>query len=282
MDLLSRLESIRSEYGPWSAHNIELAKGIFTISSGSSDRVQRRASLYAGIVRVLMRRKLNGMRVLDLGCLEGGISLTLAQQGAYCLGIDVRGRHLAKARFAARELGLQRQCCWLEGDVTENLIWSDLGKFDLVICSGLLYHLDVRSIVPLLQRLHAACFKQGITLIDTNIAHEPRDRADLPGAPTLWGCYYKEHESSASHTQRLAASWSSYRNNRSFWLTERSLINAMVYAGFGHVFKPLYPYHEWRHQTRDIWIGLPVLSDPPGIPFRNEPDTRPAAHPGLM
>ena len=233
------------------------------------------------MVRVLMHRKLNGMRVLDLGCLEGGISLILAQQGAYCLGVDVRGSHLAKARFAARELGLQHRCRWLEGDVTDSLTWSSLGKFDLVICSGLLYHLDTQDIVPLLQKLCNACFKHGMALIDTNIAHEARERVDLPGAPVLWGCYYKEYEPSASNTQRLAAGWSSYQNDRSFWLTERSLINAMVYAGFGHVFKSLYPYHEWRHQARDIWIGLPILPDPLGIPFRNEPDTRPAAHPDL-
>jgi SAM-dependent methyltransferase len=282
MPLAARLEALRSQHGAWSAHNIELAPGLFTIQAAPPDRAQQRAQLYAGLCRTLLRRPLRGLRVLDLGCLEGGISIALARQGARCLGIDVRTSHLAKAAFAAQALGLQRRCRWLEGDVTDPSLWQRLGRFDLVICSGLLYHLDAADLLPLLKRLHGVCRRRrALAIVDTNIAPAPSHCVELPGQPPLWGCHWQEHEPSTSEPERLAAGWSSLHNNQAFWLTERSLVNALVSAGFGSVVKPLYPYHEWGHQTRDVWLALPAPADPAGLPLRSDPDPRPWAHPGL-
>lgn len=283
VSLISRLEAIRSEHGLWSAHNLMLANGVFTISSQASDRVQRRSELYVGFSKTLLRRRIRGMRVLDLGCLEGGVSLTLASKGATCVGVDVRKQHLAKADFAARELGLSRRCRWVLGDVTSDQIWRELGKYDIIICSGLLYHLDAKSILPLLVNIREACKSwESIVFVDTNIATEARDDFAVRKGLVLRGQNYKEFDPEATEDQRLSSGWSSYRNDVSFWLTERSLVNAMVAAGFGNVFKPMYPYHEWRHQARDIWIGLPNPSDPSGLPLRDDPDPRPLSHPGLI
>ena len=80
----------------------------------------------------------------------------------------------------------------------------------------------------------------------------------------------------------MAKDWSSLNNNEAFWLTERSLTNALILSGFGSVLKPLYPYHEWGHKTRDIWAAMPGESDPKGLPLRKEPDQRPEAHPALV
>jgi len=281
MALADQLEAIRHEHGPWTAHNIELAPGLFTIAPAPADRAQQRAALYSGLAARLLRRPLRGQRLLDLGCLEGGISLALARQGAHCTGVDVRPSHLAKAKFAAKTLGLQRRCRWIEADVTDEDLWGRLGLFDLVICSGLLYHLDAPNLLPLLRNLRSACRERGMALIDTNIAPSPQTCVELPGQPPLWGCDWQEHEAETDHRQRMAAGWSSYRNDQAFWLTERSLTNALVCAGFGTVLKPLYPYHEWGHQTRDVWIALPGDGHLNSLPLRREPDPRPWAHPGL-
>jgi len=281
MTLADQLAAIRLEHGPWTAHNIEVEPGLFTIAPASPDRAQQRATLYSGLATTLLRQPVRARKILDLGCLEGGISLALAQQGAHCTGVDVRPSHLAKAAFASRALRLHRRCRWLEADVTDPNLWKRLGRFDLVICSGLLYHLDAGDLLPLLHHLRTACSDRGMALIDTNIAPAPQACVELPGQPPLWGCHWEEHPPAADQQERLAASWSSYRNNQAFWLTERSLTNALITAGFGTVLKPLYPYHEWGHQTRDVWLALPGPANPAGLPLRPDPDPRPWAHPGL-
>jgi len=282
MALADQLAAIREKYGPWTAHNLELEAGLFTMEAAPPDRAQQRATLYGELTTTLLRRPLRGLNVLDLGCLEGGISIALARQGSRCTGVDVRSSHLAKAAFAAKALGLQNRCRWIEADVTDLNLWQDLKKFDVVLCSGLLYHLDAPDLVPLLSKLKEACRNQGIVIIDTNIAPAPNVRIDLPDQPPLWGCHWHEHAPQADKQHRLVAGWSSYKNNRSFWLTERSLTNALVIAGFGTVLKPLYPYHEWGHQTRDVWVALPGAANQAGLPLRPDPDPRPWAHPGLQ
>ena len=281
MNISAELESIRSKYGPWTAHNIKLAKDIYTISAEHQSRAHKRAELYAGLKRTLSNRTLRGCKVLDLGCLEGGISIHLAQEGAHCTGIDVRSNHLIKARFASESLDLQRRCTWLEANVTTEKIWGQLQKFDLIICSGLLYHLDAMDILPLLQNIRKACKKDALVIIDSNIAPQPLKSFAQKAEPTLWGCEWSEHDPNSSASERMAAGWSSLHNNTAFWLTERSLVNALVSAGFGTVVKPLFPYHEWGHQTRDVWVAYPCKPDPCNIPFRQDPDPRPWAHPSL-
>jgi len=282
MKLVSQLAEIRSRFGNWTAHNIELAPGLFTIAEAPPDRAQQRAALYCGLATTLLKRPLRGLRVLDLGCLEGGISIALARHAAECTGVDIRRNHLAKAIFASKAMKLDKRCHWIEGDVTDSRLWKRLGQFDLLICSGLLYHLDADSIIPVLHHMHKACRTHGMVIIDTNIAPAPKACFELPDNKQLWGVYWQEHSPEADSRERLAACWSSYQNNQAFWLTERSLTNALVISGFGTVIKPLYPYHEWGHQTRDVWVALPNAANPLGLPLRTEPDTRPWAHPGLQ
>ncbi len=276
-----QLEQIRRQYGLWSAHNLELRPGLFTIAADAPRQVQSRVSLYAELIRVILRRQVRGLKMLDLGCLEGGISIGLAMLGARVTGIDVRSSHLAKARFAAEVLGLRRRCAWQQGDVTDPQLWDRLGQFDIVVCSGLLYHISAPDILPLLTRMARACRQTGLLIVDTNIAASPEMSHIVDPSLTLWGCSWNEHPPERNEVDRLQHGWSSLSNDQSFWLTERSLTNALVSAGFGTVLRPLYPYHEWRHQTRDVWVAIPALENAHRCPLRPEPDLRPLKHPGL-
>lgn len=281
-NLRRALDEIILEHGPWTAHNIQLASGIYTMGSDGFDRAQKRSHLYYKLYRNLKGpTRFRGLKVLDLGCLEGGISLYFAKQGAVCTGIDVRTSHLVKARFAANVLGVGKRCNWLEGDVTDQTIWKRLGKYDLVICSGLLYHIAACDIIPLLKNLKASSKQNGLTILDSNISFQPTDKFSVDNNLTLHGNTWIEHNKSASIEERMAANWSSMMNDDAFWLTERSLANALVYSGYGTVIKSLYPYHEWAHQMRDIWIAFGDNPDIAKYPYRNDPDLRPIEHPGL-
>ena len=226
MDILKRLNEIRRQHGDWTAHNVEIKTGLFTMGEAFEDRASKRSKTYQSLIKRFKSEKLRGLKVLDLGCLEGGISIPLAKEGCKCIGVDVRERHLIKANFAAEILGISKKCKWSKGDVTKKDFWKGIGRFDIIICSGLLYHIDAVDIIPLLRNIHRACKPKAMIIVDTNISSKPITSFTYEDK-RYWGCYWKEHNKSAGEKERNDASWSSYENNEAFWLTERSLANAL-------------------------------------------------------
>ena len=55
----------------------------------------------------------------------------------------------------------------------------------------------------------------------------------------------------------------------------------IIILGFSYVYKSLYPYHEWGHKNRDIWLATPGEDNKRDIAFRTDPDDRPIEHPGF-
>ncbi|MBI3796935.1 MAG: methyltransferase domain-containing protein, partial [Deltaproteobacteria bacterium] len=91
-----------------------------------------------------LHQPLHNLRVLDLGCLEGMYALEFAQHGAQVLGIEGRLANIEKARFAKRVLGFSN-CDFVQDDV-RNLSLAKYGDFDVVLCCGILYHLDAPDV----------------------------------------------------------------------------------------------------------------------------------------
>ena len=278
---LAEYQRIIDNYGPWSAHNIKLGEGLYTMGSDFTDRAQKRAKVYHCLIEKFIHGGVAGKKVLDLGCLEGGISLYLAAQGAMCTGIDIRESHLEKAKFASKCLSLDNRCTWIHSDIVEKNTWNSLNNYDVIICSGILYHMDVSSIVPLLTCMRNSSNSDGMTIVDTNIVVEAKSCHQVDKNLMLYGSEWIEHIGDFDPLNKVQALWSSWKNSKAFWLTERSLTNSLVKSGYEGVFKPLYPYHEWGHQTRDIWLALPTMPIFSNLPLRNEPDKRPISHPGM-
>ncbi|MBC1220039.1 bifunctional 2-polyprenyl-6-hydroxyphenol methylase/3-demethylubiquinol 3-O-methyltransferase UbiG, partial [Nostoc sp. UCD120] len=84
------------------------------------------------------------MRILDLGCLEGLYSIGLALHGATVVGIEGREVNFQKAKFAKECLGLNN-LEFIQDDVL-NLSPEKYGYFDIVLCCGILYHLNVPEV----------------------------------------------------------------------------------------------------------------------------------------
>jgi len=115
---------------------------------------------------------LAGKRVLDLGCNAGFWSLHCVRRGAsFVMGVDARGHHIEQARlvFDVEAIDPQRYR-FIEADLLA-ADWSAWGKFDVVLCLGLLYH--IKRPVELFARMAA-----------TGAAHIVVDTAlsTLPGA----------------------------------------------------------------------------------------------------
>jgi SAM-dependent methyltransferase len=245
--LRARLAEVVERVGPWTAHNIELAPGVFTkgpASSGEELKLRRVRQL----VRDLVPRPLSQLRVLDLGAGEGLYGIELALSGAEVVFVEGRTAGAERIRFATGALDLERVKV-LTQDV-QRLSLREHGEFDIVLCLGLLYHLDATEVLALLGQIGSVC--RGLLVLDTHIALEDDELArfaddvfwvdprrslssirsiDLDGR-TYRGRDYREHRPGSSPEDRLEAAWASLSKETSFWPTKPSLLNALVAAGF--------------------------------------------------
>jgi SAM-dependent methyltransferase len=82
------------------------------------------------------------MRVLDMGCLEGHYTDIWCAAGfGEVVGVDLSTDHIQRARLLLETLRGYPNLRLVEGDVMDMPLMQSLGKFDVVIFHGLLYHL---------------------------------------------------------------------------------------------------------------------------------------------
>lgn len=77
------------------------------------------------------------VKVLDVGCHTGRLSIPLAQAGYEVTGIDSSRFHIQRAEKRAGELGLS--CHFTKGDGFEQVRRMPADSFDLVLCTEVLY-----------------------------------------------------------------------------------------------------------------------------------------------
>ncbi len=115
---------------------------------------------------------LEGRRVLDLGCNAGFWSLHAVRKGAaFVLGVDARAMHVGQAQLVFEVEGVDAaRYRFVEADL-QSADWSAWGRFDIVLCLGLLYH--VNRPVELFERIAATRARH--IVVDTALS-------SLPGA----------------------------------------------------------------------------------------------------
>lgn len=218
------LEQVIQHYGEWSAMSIYLGNGQYTLMPPQVDYRLRRLTQ---IVADLMSKPLNQIRVLDLACLEGHYGLEFAHHGAEVVGIEIREASLAKAQFAKHHLQLNNFS--LYQDDVRNLSKEKYGTFDVVICSGILYHLDTPDVFQFVKNIYEVC--NHIVVFDTFISLNDRVAAEFEGK-TYWGLQRTEYSKEATEEDKKRHLWGSIDNFNSFWLTQPSLCNLMINSGF--------------------------------------------------
>lgn len=120
----------------------------------SNHRFYRTATLSRAYFFGWIERHSKGKIVLDFACGDGDVALRAAAAGArLAIGIDISGISIDNARRAARERGMQQQTYFLRGDCENTGLPS--GSVDVVLCAGVLHHLDVRKAFPEIRRILA-------------------------------------------------------------------------------------------------------------------------------
>jgi SAM-dependent methyltransferase len=223
-----RLEEVAARHGEWTAHDVHLGDGISTYPALGPDL--GRLGRVGQLADDLTGRPLSELRVLDLGALEGQFAIEFALQGAEAVAIEGREANAAKARVAAELLGLERLEVRVE-DVRE-LSAERHGTFDVVLCLGLLYHLNADDLFPFIDRLAEVC--GSLLILDTHVGLSPREVHRHDGHEYR-GVTFIEHSPRASAGQRERSLWASLDNVTSFWPTRPSLLNALQSAGFTSV-----------------------------------------------
>jgi SAM-dependent methyltransferase len=154
-------------------------------------------------------------RILELGSLEGGHTFSLASRPSveYVLGVEGRQTNVDKAKFLQQLLGVKNV-----EFVTANLEEIDLslfGNFDVVFCSGLLYHLpEPWRLIEQIARVSPNLFIW---------THYVKDDAVNTTANGYRGITYKEHG-----LAELLSGMSAY----SFWPTLTGLQQMLKEYGF--------------------------------------------------
>jgi 2-polyprenyl-3-methyl-5-hydroxy-6-metoxy-1,4-benzoquinol methylase len=228
-DLARRKAEVVKEHGEWTVTNLKIAEGLWTIREPEVVHIDRRMIRIMQILSDYCPKPLDQCRILDIACAEGPYAIECALRGAEVVATEGRASNANKARFVAEALGLARM--EVRQDDVRNLSRESYGEFDVVICSGILYHLDQPDIFHFIEHVAEVCKPGGMTIVDTQISLQPRVSFTHRGR-TYSGCYYFEHPPDATEAARLLQRWASIDNVRSAWLTRPSLYNLLHEVGF--------------------------------------------------
>jgi len=126
----------------------------------------------------------SGMRILDVGCGVGTMSLYFAAHGAEVTGVDISPRAIQIANSAAKDLKI-KNVSFINGEVEKGS-----GQFDLILCSEIVEH------VP-----DEAGF---LTIIRTNLKRSGKLILTTPSSENLLYKlgYYKAFDAQVGHLRR--------------------------------------------------------------------------------
>jgi tRNA (mo5U34)-methyltransferase len=134
-------------------------------------------------------RDFSGKTVLDVGCNAGYYSFVAKTRGARrVVGMDLDGHFVRQAQYLSTLLELDVQ--FLQEDVHN--IDTRVGSFDMIICSGLMYH--IADPTNVLARLSDMCADtiliESEFLLDPGLTHMARFlEGPYRGDPTNWWIY---------------------------------------------------------------------------------------------
>ncbi|RMG63335.1 MAG: methyltransferase domain-containing protein [Bacteroidetes bacterium] len=99
-----------------------------------------------------------GMRVMEIGCGEGGVLRAFTQRGVHCLGVDLSPSRIETARSLMAEEVASGQADFVVQNVYEDaFLEAHHGEFDLILLKDTIEHIpDQARFIPYLREFLAA------------------------------------------------------------------------------------------------------------------------------
>ncbi len=236
----------------FTAHNIRLDDGTRTKPDGVPMETHPWFLAARRTLDATFPGDKSGLRVADLGCLEGGYTVELARLGFRSLGLDVRESNIEACRYVQSKVNLPNL------EFVRDDVWNieKYGPFDAVFCCGLLYHLDrPREFIELLSRvttrvlilqthfsqagdspsfIHPRRLRRALSRIlplrnSATTTHKLSFLTRHEGLPGRW---FPEFRNERAFRDRANRRWASWNNRTSFWIQREYLIQAIRDAGF--------------------------------------------------
>lgn len=245
-------QELTARHGAFTAHNfrIEGVEGGYTLGdrpTGDDEKVYRVtqiASDFAG-------GDLAGMRVLDIAGLEGIYAIELALRGASVTLVEIREANIEKARFAAEAFGVSDRIEFVEADILE----TDLGMFDIVLCLGIFYHFDKVDTFRFAEKVMAALKPGGCVIVDTFISLFPHAIYKY-GGKAYFGNPWMEHLPWTSAARKKAKLWQSLKYNTAVYLTRESVARLFSNLGCTTFHECLVPGEPRKSRQRATFVGV--------------------------
>jgi SAM-dependent methyltransferase len=218
------------------AHNIPLTESESTRPGEPLiSQSPRTVAIHESLQR-FMGDDLAGKTALDLGCLEGGLSLELRRAGLTVLGVEGRPDNYERCRLIREHYRALGGLEFVQSDVRD---FHPGQTFDVVVCSGLLYHLDApAAYIAELGRLTSS---GGLLYLDTHVAPEDHSVAECEFSACLSA--FKNAEADGipiryrEYSEDVALPESSIGNTYSVWMDSNSHLELLFNAGFTRVFE---------------------------------------------
>ena len=237
----------------FTAHNIRLDDGSFTRSEGEptiADHPWLRAA--KRVIHNVFPEARRGLRLADLGTLEGGYAVEFARMGLDVVGLEVRSSNFAACEYVRDRVDLPNLSFVLDD------VWNvaKYGRFDVTFCCGLLYHLDrpramLKTLAEITDRVlilqthfapsHTAAVDRVPRRFRRMITRRTGDIGTGVGKFTLsrrvqneglYGRWFREFRDDAQFARREDRRWSSWSNRRSFWIERPDLLQTLHALGF--------------------------------------------------
>lgn len=242
------------------AHNIPLSPTLCTRPGEPLIADSPRTQAIHDCLRRFVAPPLAGKTALDLGCLEGGLSFELWRSGLNVLGVEARKDNYERCLLVRDHFRADGEMEFVQADVRE---FRPGRRFDVVVCSGLLYHLD--DPVAYLGQLADLTAPGGLLYLDTHVAPQDADLAACAFAPHLSPLRERALDGFTirwrEYAEDVTQPESSVGNTVSLWLDADAHVELLIRAGFERVFE-LHGYFGRgdmalkRQYTRRAWAAL--------------------------